>query len=191
MLLSLLILDLELLFKTMKKITKKIFLFSALFFFYITNSFAESAHFIDFSKVLNKSKVGAEAQLKLKKKFENESNKYKKIEIEIRNEETKLIAKKKLITKEEYTKDVQNLRKKVAALQKNKQNSLANIAKSRNDSKKALLKAVNPMINKYMENNNIRMVLDKNSVVMGDSTLEITNSIIAILDKELSTLKIN
>ena len=99
MLLSLLILDLELLFKTMKKITKKIFLFSALFFFYITNSFAESAHFIDFSKVLNKSKVGAEAQLKLKKKFENESNKYKKIEIEIRNEETKLIAKKKINNK--------------------------------------------------------------------------------------------
>ena len=51
--------------------------------------------------MLNKSKVGAEAQLKLKKKFENESKKYKKKEIEIRNEETKLIAKKKLITKEE------------------------------------------------------------------------------------------
>jgi len=191
MLLSLLILDLELLFKTMKKITKKLFLFSALFFFYTTNSFAESSHFIDFSKVLNKSKVGAEAQLKLKKKFENESKKYKKQEIEIRNEETKLIAKKKLITKEEYTKDVQNLRKKVGALQKNKQNSLANIAKSRNDAKKALLKAVNPMIKKYMEDNNIRIVLDKNSVVLGDNTLEITDPIIAILNKELPTLKIN
>ena len=178
MLLSLLILDLELLFKTMKKITKKFFLFSALFFFYTTNSSAESSHFI-------------EEKLKLKKKFENQSNKYKKQEIEIRNEETKLIAKKKLITKEEYTKDVQNLRKKVGALQKNKQNSLANIAKSRNDAKKALLKAVNPMIKKYMEDNNIRIVLDKNSVVLGDNTLEITDPIIAILNKELSSLKVN
>ena len=42
-----------------------------------------------------------------------------------------------------------------------------------------------------MEDNNIRIVLDKNSVVLGDNTLEITDPIIAILNKELPTLKIN
>ena len=42
-----------------------------------------------------------------------------------------------------------------------------------------------------MEDNNIRLILDKKSVVMGDTNLEITNQIIAILNKEVSSLKIN
>jgi len=42
-----------------------------------------------------------------------------------------------------------------------------------------------------MEDNNIRIIVDKKSVVMGDSTLEITDQIITILNKEISSLKIN
>ena len=68
---------------------------------------------------------------------------------------------------------------------------MSNIAKSRNDAKKKLLEIVNPIIKKYMEDNNIRMVLDKKAVVLGDTTLEITNQIILILNKELPSLKIN
>ena len=97
----------------------------------------------------------------------------------------------KAISQEDYQKKVNLLRKKVSDLQKNKQTSFNNIAKSRSDSRKALFKAVNPIIKKYMEENNIRIILDKKSVVMGDSTLEITDQIITILNKEISSLKIN
>ena len=74
---------------------------------------------------------------------------------------------------------------------KKKKDTFTNIAKSRNDAKTALLKAINPIVKKYMEENNIRMVLDKKAVVLGDTTLEITDQIIAILNKELPSLKIN
>ena len=53
------------------------------------------------------------------------------------------------------------------------------------------MKAVNPIIKKYMEDNKIRIILDKQAVVMGDATLEITDKVIAILNKELQPLKIN
>jgi Skp family chaperone for outer membrane proteins len=42
-----------------------------------------------------------------------------------------------------------------------------------------------------MEENNIRIVLDKQSVLMGDKTLEITEQVITILNKEVSKLKLN
>ena len=54
-----------------------------------------------------------------------------------------------------------------------------------------MLTAVNPIIKKYMEENKIRLILNKKSVVMGDTTLEITDQIIAILNKELPSLKVN
>ncbi len=37
---------------------------------------ADNTYFIDFTKVLNQSKAGADAQQKLKNKFESESKKF-------------------------------------------------------------------------------------------------------------------
>ena len=81
--------------------------------------------------------------------------------------------------------------KMVADLQKEKSDSLKNIAKLRNDAENKLEDALNPIIKKYMEDNNIRMVIDKKAVLLGDTKLEITSQIIEILNKELKSLKIN
>jgi len=168
---------------------KKLILFTTLFLFYSSNSFADISYFIDFSKVLNNSNVGAKAQDDLKKKFTTESDKFSKQEADLKKTETEIISQKKVLTKEEYQKKVESLRMKVANLQKNKQDSFSNLAKSRNIAKQALLKAVTPILKKYMEDNKIRMIVDKKSVILGDSSLEITDKIIGILNKELISLK--
>ena len=175
----------------MKKITKSIFSFLTLFFLSSSIGLADNSYFIDFTKVLNKSKAGSVAQIVLKKNFESESSKFIKQENNLRKEESDIISQKKTITPEEYKKKVDSLRKKVFELQKKKKVSFDNIGEKKNIAKKSLLEAVNPIIKKYMEDNNIRLILDKKSVVMGDTNLEITNQIIAILNKEVSSLKIN
>ena len=174
----------------MKNIKSKFFLYFILFFLYSNFSFAADPHFINFTKVLNTSKAGAQAQELLKNKFVNESKKFKKQEEDLRKEENQIISQKKLITSEEFKKKVETLRKKFSELQKNKQKSFKAISKSRNEAKKKLLKAVNPIVKKYMEENNITLVLDKESVVLGSTALEITDKIIVILNKELSSLNI-
>jgi Skp family chaperone for outer membrane proteins len=162
---------------------KKLILLLTLFVFNFTISFADTPHFIDFNKVLNKSKAGAAAQTELKKRFSDEDKKFKQQETNVRKEESEIISQKKLLTKE--------LRKKVSTLQKNKRASLKNLTTSRANARQELLKAVNPIIKQYMEENNIRIVLDKQSVLMGDKTLEITEQVITILNKEVSKLKLN
>ena len=170
---------------------KKIFIATLLILTFSTTTYADNPYFIDFNKVLNSSKPGAEAQKKLKQKIQSESKKFNKLESDIKKEESEIISQKKAITPEEYQKKVVTLRKKVADLQKNKQKSFSDIAKSRNGAKQSLLKAVNPIIKKYMEEKKIRIVIDKKAIIMGDTTLEITDQIIAILNKEVPSLKIN
>ena len=165
----------------MKGLMKFIFLITTLFVLNFTVGFADNPHFVDFAKVLNSSKAGAEAQKQLKKIFETESKNFAKQEANLRKEETDLIAKKKLITNEEYKKNVDQLRAKVVTLQKNKKKSFDSLAKKRNDQKKALLIAVNPIIKKYMEENNIKVILEKKTLLMGDVNLDITQKIISIL----------
>ena len=106
----------------------------------------------------------------------------------IRKDESEIISQKKTLSAEDYKKKVEPLRKRVSDLQKNKKTSFSNIAKSRNEAKQALLKAVNPILKKYMEDNKIRLIVDKQSVILGDQGLEVTDQIIAILNKESPSL---
>ena len=170
---------------------KKLIFIITIILTYSLNSFAENPHFIDYVKILNTSKPGADVQKKLQNKFKSESKKFAKLETDIRKEEAEIISQKKVLSKEEYTKKVEALRKKVTDLQKDKQKSSQNISMTRNKARQDLLKAVNPIIKKYMEDNKIRIIINKQSVVMGDTTLEITDKIIAILNKELQPIKIN
>jgi outer membrane protein len=171
----------------MKKFILILFLFSIFSF----KSFADISHFMDMTKVLNISKSGSEAQKKLKERIISNSKKFKKQEEEIRKEESEIISQKKILSADEYKKKVISLRKKVADLQKNKQDSLNSIAKTRVDAKNQLLKKINPIVKKYMEDNKIRLVLEKKAVVLGDTSLEITDQIIEILNKELPSIKLN
>ncbi len=172
---------------------KKIILLLTLSTIVLFNSFAQAEiiRFVDFTKVLNSSKAGAQAQSSLKNDFEKESKNFTKQETDIRKEESTIISQKNALTSSEYQKKVEVLRKKVADLQKNKRDSFNRIAKSRTKAKRTLLKAVQPIIKKYMEDNKITLVLSKKSVLMGDVNLEITDQIISILNKELSSIKIN
>ena len=102
----------------MKNIKKLIFV--TIFLTYSLHSFADNTYFIDFTKVLNNSKSGSQAQKKLKDKFASESKKFKKLEQDIRKDESEIISQKKILSAEDYKKKVEPLRKRVSDLQKNK-----------------------------------------------------------------------
>ena len=78
---------------------------------------ATSPYFIDFTKVLNQSMAGKEAQNFLKNKFKKATERFAKQQESIKKEEQEVIGKKKIVTNEEYQKLVQDLRKKVGKLQ--------------------------------------------------------------------------
>ena len=130
-------------------------------------------------------------RITLKKNIQNNSDNFKKTEDQIRKEEADLISQKKLISNDDYEQKVKLLREKVAKLQDDKNKFFSDTAKSRDDAKKILIEALNPILKKYMEDNNIRVVLDKQSIILADVKLELTNIIIDLLNKNLSSIKLN
>ena len=170
---------------------KKFLIFFLLLYPFNQLAIADNTYFIDYTRILNQSKAGADAQQKLKNKFESESKRFSIEEENLKKQENELISQKKALSNEDYQKKVDELRKKVAKLQTDKQNSLNGIAKSRAQARQELLKNVNPILKAYMEENKIRLIVDKQSVILGDTTLEITDKIIEILNQKLSSIKIN
>lgn len=174
----------------MKKI-KKFALFTILVLFFHNNINAEMPYYLDFKFILNESAAGSKAQDGLKKKLQNGLKSIEAKEKSIQEEEKKIISQKKIITPEEYRKQVTALRSKVASLRKERDNLLDSVAKSRNKARAELLKTLNPIIKNYMKEKNIRMVINKNSMLLADENLDITGDIIKILNNKLKTIKLN
>ena len=65
------------------------------------------------------------------------------------------------MNKEEYIKKTDELRKKVIDYQSQRRASLDKLAKQRSDARNMLFKKINPILSKYIEENNISIVIDK------------------------------
>jgi Skp family chaperone for outer membrane proteins len=170
---------------------KKFILILSIIFFSQQSLLADIPHFLDFKYILNESTAGKKAQSFLRNKLDNGIKNLQKKEKDIQSEEKKLIEQKKIIAPEEYKKSVQSLRTKVLSLQKERKSLLETVANQRNSARKKLLDNLNPIVKNYMEEKKIRIVLDKKSLLLADEKLDITNDILGLLNKKLTSIKLN
>ena len=162
-----------------------------LFLFSANYAYANQViRFINMNELMNNSKAGKVAQSILvtmqKKNIEN----FKKIENELMSEETKLLSKKKVVTKEEYEKLTKALREKARKYQKDRRESLEKVTKLREQARTELIKAIQPILHQYASENKIDIILDKKDIVLGKNENEITKAIIQLLDNKLTTLNL-
>ena len=170
----------------------KVFLFFSVFFFSLEQKLSASeVYFVDYSKVMNESIAGKKAQNFLKNSLNNSNKKFNESAIKLKEEENKIISQRNALSKEDYNKKVDALRKKVFELNKNRDKSIKDLAKKRKKAGDEMLKNLNPILGKYMEENNIAVVIDKKNVLMGNKKFEITSQIIEILNKEFKSINLN
>ena len=176
----------------MKQKISKIFLFFfTVFFIFQVNLKADVPYYIDFKYILNQSKAGKQAQDYLKKKLSNGIKKIQSQEKSVQEEEQKIIKQKKVLSAEEYKKQVSQLRNKVANLQKQRNSLLESVAKQRAKARAELIKNLNPIINTYMKENNIKMVIDKKGILLADQSLDLTKKITDLLNNKLKSIKLD
>ena len=167
---------------------KMINLLIILFAVFTTNLNADTPYFIDFKYVLNESTAGKKAQVDLKSQLEKGIANLNKDEKKLQEEEKKLIQQKKIINSDEYKKKVDELRSKVSKLQRDRQALLNNIANQRAKARAELLKNLNPILEKYMKEKNIKMIIDKKNLIIATKELDLTTDVINLLNGKIKSL---
>ena len=156
-----------------------------------TDTFAEQKIVVlDLSYVLNESKAGKGAQEFLKKTFDDDAKKFSNIEKNLKEEEKDLLAKKNILTKEEYGKKINSLRKKNMDYQTEKRSSIDKITMLRAKARETLLKNLKPIIETYINENSVSLVVDKKYILGGGAQSDITKFIVEKLNKELPSLNL-
>jgi len=148
----------------------------------------EKIAILDLKYVLNESKAGKDAQDFLKKSYTQNIKKFKDIEASLKKEEADLLSKKTVISKEEYTKKSDTLRKKVIDYQSQRRSAMDKITTQRSESRATLIKSINPILETYIKENNISVVINKVHTLGGNPENDITKIIAEKLDKVLPSL---
>ena len=175
----------------MKYFFKIVLLISVFIFPLEKKLLASDIYFVDYSKVMNESTAGKKAQDYLKNLLKSSNKKFNETAKKLKNEEKKIISQKNALSKEEYKKKADALRKRVFDLNKEREKTIREVATKRKKAGDEMLKNLNPILGKYMKENNIAVVIDKKNVLMGDKKFEITSQIIEILNKEFKSINLN
>jgi len=168
----------------------KIFVVTFLLLIYTNASAEQKVAYLDMTFVLNNSKAGKGAQDFLQKSFKENQKKFLDEENSLKKEESDLLAQKTILSKEEYEKKSNRLRKKVIDYQSQRRTSLEKITTQRAEARQKLLEKLDPILKTYIEENDISLVIDRKNVLMGNTSLDITNIIVEKLNKELPSLSI-
>ena len=162
-------------------------------FFLIVSTYAfaeQKIVVLDMKYVLNNSKAGKGAQDFLKKSFNENAKKFSDMEKALKKEESDLLGKKTILSKEEYTKRSDALRKKVIDYQSQRRASIDKLATQRAKARKILMEQLTPILDAYINENEISLVIDKKNMIGGLNKYDITNLIVDKLNKEFPSINL-
>ena len=161
-------------------------------FFVISNScFAENKIvYLDVSLLLNESIVGQNLNKKLKEINNKNITEFKKIETNIKKEDNDLLKKKNILSKEEYEKEITLLKEKYKSFQNLMNEKNLKLSKLKDESAKLILKNINEIISEYSAQNSISMIVEKKSIIIGKSELNITKDILDLLNKKIKKIEL-
>ena len=127
----------------MKNLSVIRFILVIFFFTPFNNSIAENKIvFIDLNYIFTNSSAGKSVNVQLKKAHKSNLEKFKKLEENLKKEETEIIAQKNILDKEDYQKKITELRAKVSKYRTERNVTLKDLSKKRNKAKVELLAIV-------------------------------------------------
>lgn len=174
----------------MIKIKKSLLIVFFLFLSISSLSAKDKVAYIDIDYILNNTLVGKSTLNSLKKDEELKINKYKSTDESFKKKESKILAKKNLVSKEELTKELRLLKVEFENYRNNKIKEVEELKVKRNRNILNLLNQINPIIEKYMAENSIYMLIDKKNVFIANKNYDITKNLIELIDNQIKSIEI-
>ncbi len=163
--------------------SKKI-IFILFFTFILSNySLAESKTvIIDLDYILSNTKIGKKIFNELEQIENKKFDELRNTEKNLKNQENKILASKNIISDDELNKKIKAFKVKLNEHNKIKKIEIEKLKKKRSQEILKLLGLINPIIQKYMEDNSISIVIDKKNVFIANKNYDITDNLIILID---------
>ena len=138
---------------------------------------------LDLDYAVSNSNVGKNILQNLNKTRLEEIEKLKLVESGLIKKEQEINKIKNIISKEELNSKISEFQKEIKDFNVQKDQIQKKFLNDKNKELEELLKKINPLIIKFMDDNSIEMIISKSNVYLAKTKLDITNNIIELINK--------
>ena len=161
-----------------------------IFIFFISsitfNVFAENKIvYVDMDLIISNTNAGKEILKKLSIDENKKNEEFNIKEKNLKNEENKILASRNIISEEQLNINIREFQDTLRNYKKLKSEEVKKLKKIRNDEIMNLLNLINPIIQEYMQNNSISIILDKKNIYIANKNHDISNNLIELINKKL------
>ena len=146
--------------------------------------------YVDIDYILTNTIAGKSLLENLKKEEKLKVDKFKISDEDFKNKEKKILEKKNLVTNEEINKDLRSLQIEFQNNKKDKIKEIDKLKAKRNTNILNFIKLINPIIEKYMSENSIAILLDKKNIFIASKNYDITKNLVTLIDKDIKSIDI-
>ena len=154
-----------------------------LFFFNVSFSIAnDKIAFIDLNYILSESKEGKKILAKLE--IDNKKNLefFQSEEEKLKKENENIEKLKNILSKEEFNNKINIFKNKVNTYNLKKQETIKLFQETKNSELNVFFAELNEIMNNFMQENSIQIILDKKNIVMANNKNDISKDILKLIN---------
>ena len=146
--------------------------------------------YLDIDFILTNTIAGKTLLTNLQKQEEVKINQFRTNDEKFKDNEKKILSKKNIVSDDELNKEMKELQINFKKYNNNKKIEIENLKKKRNENIINFINLINPIIEKYMTDSSIYMLIDKKNVFIANNDYDITKKLIELIDNQIKTIEI-
>ena len=151
----------------------------------------ESTAIVDIQSLLQKSKAAISIQDQLKQQRESFQSEFSKIENDLKSQEKDILAQKDSLSAEEFSKRRDNFQEKLLTSRSIVQKRKNALDEALKEAMKKLRVEILNIVAEIAEENDYKLVMSRQNVIIVDKEIDITEQVLARLDKSLKKIDLN
>jgi outer membrane protein len=146
---------------------------------------SESIAYIDMDFILKNSEIGKKTLDSINILNDKNINELKKKEKILKDLENDIVSKKNIISKENFDNEVKLLREKANKFKNDQLKMVENFNNYKKKELDAVFSKISPIINSYMEQKSVKILLDSKNILIGRNDLNLTNDVLIEINKKV------
>ena len=150
---------------------------------------SSSVKFVDINYIVNNSISGKNLNQIIENKNKEVTDELKKLGKKLEEKKNKIVSQKNILKKEEFNNLVRNYEDEVKKFNEIRKKKTDEFNSFSINSKKKIIDLLNPLITSYLKKESIQLLLQKDKIIFGDDTLDITDEILKLFNDKYKKIK--
>ncbi len=167
------------------KFKNKIIFFFIIFLIPLKGFAENKIVFMDINYVLSNTNVGKNVLQNLSINENKKKKEFEDKEIKLKDEENKILATKNIVSEEQLNFNIKEFQKTLKNYRNFKSEEFDKLKKKRKEEILKVLDKINPIIEEYIKNNSITIVLDKKNIYIADTNYDISKNLVELINNKI------